>query len=529
MIIAPLRSRQHRTATRRNIRRSRPLLESLEGRQLLSSTPAQVYAALQQYQNQETSIIAENGTVNVGTFNPLLGSFAGLGGKSPLADLGGDGVNLGPIVKPPIVRPPIIYPTQTFIDALNVELTFYVTHSLGNFTVTANGTTVSAQPGATALSVQVGAASTVTYKVSSGSASYSGSFSIVRPPYMAVATIPIIPLAVVYDAPGSQNETERIQTSSQSATVNLNYTTNNSTTTPGTVPTSYGDLPEVESVWNAASKALSIIPGVSSLVSGGASLVSSLLGSVTTSNTIGTYDVTATTNGITYATTDTLIPTTHLGPGEGDVIEFITGAPFVMVGWNGQATTAELPGGEVQALSVSFLKQQLASLGTSNAPDPTTGLDRTTIQALLSLDPLATGGPNAPLDPNRFAYLGTYGINGAQWTHTFSVSLSTSQMNASTQTVENLETDQSGLLGFLGIGVTDNKTTQVTVTNTSSQTNSSSDTVSATVTLNAGADEYYTVQAFYDTAFGTVLLEEVPAQAAPPTLSALVTKPSIGL
>jgi hypothetical protein len=533
MFFELLRSRRRRTATRRNTRRSRPLPESLEGRQLLSSTPPQVYAALQQYQNQETSIIAENGTLNVGTFNPLFGSFAGLGGKSPFAGVAGDIINREPMLKPPLRFPIISYPTQTFIDALNVELTFHVTHSLGNFTVTANGTTVSAGPTANALTVQVGAASTVKYTVSSGSASYSGSFSIVRPPYMAVATIPIIPLAVVYDAPqgnsGGQNETELIQTSSRSTTVNLNYTTNNSTTTPGTVQTSYGDLPEVESVLNGASKVLSVIPGVPSLVSAGASLVSSLLGSVTTSNTIGNYDVTATTNGMTYSTTDAIIPTTHLGPGEGDVIEFITGAPFVMVGWNGQATTAELPGGEVQAMSVYFLKQRLASLGTSNTPDPVTGLDRTTIQALLSLDPLATGGPNAPLDPNRFAYLNTYGINGTQWTHTFSVSLSTSQMNASTQTVENLETDQSGLLGFLGIGVTDNKTTQVTVTNTSSQTNSSSDTVSATVTLNAGPDEYYQVQAYYDTVFGSVLLREVPAPPAPPAVRAPVTIPLIGL
>ena len=370
MIIERLRSRQHLTTPKRNTRRLRPLPESLEDRQLLSSTPAQIYAALQQYQNQEASIIAENGTINVGTFNPLLGSFAGLGGKSPFAGLGGGNISREPFLKPPIGPQVISYPTQTFIDALNVELTFYVTHSLGNFTVTANGTTVSAGPRASALTVEVGAASTVTYKVSSGSASYSGSFSIVRPPYMAVGTIPIIPLAVVYDAPQGDS-TELIQTGSKSTTVNLNYTTNNSTT----VPTTYGDLSEVESVWSDASKAVSLIPGVPSQVSGGASLLSSLFGSVTKSNTIGDYTVTATTSGMTYSTTDAIIPTTHLGPGEGDVIEFITDAPFVMVGVNGHATMAELPGGEVEALSVHFLKERLASLGTSNGPDQETGFD----------------------------------------------------------------------------------------------------------------------------------------------------------
>ena len=90
--------------------------------------------------------------------------------------------------------------------------------------------------------------------------------------------------------------------------------------------------------------------------------------------------MTATTNGFTYSTTDTIIPATHLGPGEGDVIEFITGARLVMVAVNGQATIAELPGGEVDALSVHYLKERLASLGTSNGTDPVTGFDRATIQ-----------------------------------------------------------------------------------------------------------------------------------------------------
>ena len=103
-------------------------------------------------------------------------------------------------------------------------------------------------------------------------------------------------------------------------------------------------------------------------------------------------------------------------------------------------------------------------------------------------------------------------------------------MNTSTQTVENLETDQSGLLGFLGIGVTDNKTTQVTVTNTSSQTNTSTNTVSAgQVTLNAGADEYYQVEAYYDTVFGSVLVREVTPPSPPPAVKAAVIQPLIGL
>jgi hypothetical protein len=528
MIIERLTSRRHTKATRRNTRRLRPLAESLEWRQLLTLTPNQTFAALEQLQNQQALLARANGTINVGTFNAQSGTFAGLGGKSLSEIIASANFNRLPMLKPPSPVPITYYPTETYIDAVNVGLVFQVIHRQGDFTVTANDKTVSAAPGENMLTVNVGTSSRVTYTVSSGGKAYSGSFTIVRPPYIGVATIPIVPLAVVYDAPQGDS-TVFTHMDSLSTTVSLQYSNSSSTTTPGT--SAYGDLTEVENVWNVASKALAFIPTVGGAVSSVVSAVSGVLfGSAQATTTDGSVNATETTNGVTYTTTDTITPTTHLGPGEGDVIEFMTDERIVAVGWNGQVTLTQLPGGgQVWAISVHGLKQILASLGTSNAVDRETGLDRASIQALLNLDPLATGGPNAPLNSSRFVSLGTFGINGAQWTHTFSDTFSTSEMNSSTRTVENMEIDQAGWLAFLGLGVTQTRTTAITVTNASSKTDSASHTVSATVTLNAGANEYDNYQFFYDTVFGSILIQEVPAPPPPPTVKTPVIKLPIEL
>src|SRR5262249_61885647 len=93
-------------------------------------------------------------------------------------------------------------PAQTSIKSVHVGLTFEVTiPRWGKFSVTANGTTVPAAPGQKQVTIEVGTPSHVDYTVSSSYQSYSGSFDIIRPPHLGVATIPVIPLAVVYDAP----------------------------------------------------------------------------------------------------------------------------------------------------------------------------------------------------------------------------------------------------------------------------------------------------------------------------------------
>ena len=383
------------------------------------------------------------------------------------------------------------------------------------------------------VTVEVGTASHFDYTVRSGVRSYSGSFDIIRPPHIGVATIPVIPLAVIYDAPqdnANLNTNQFTQTSSRSTTVSVEYSKDSSTTAPGDVPGGYGTLMSVENVVNGASQVLSKTPGVPDIIKQGASVVdslfSALFGTVQYSHTDQQTNATATTRGVTYTTSEAITPSTHLGPGEGDLIEFISNARFVTVGWNGQATTAKLYDDGPQLVSVHFLKERLASLGTSNGPDPLTGFDRTTIQALLGLDPLATGGPNASLDPNRYVHMTDYTINGATLQKTFSVSVSDALMTSSTHSVVNTQNDKSGWLSFLGIGVTDDNSSKVTLTNKNSNTSTSGQTVTATINLHAGAEEYYKVEIYYDAIFGSVLLREVPLLGGAGMLSGSANTPA---
>jgi hypothetical protein len=517
MSILTLCTTRRRPAARlNNRRRSRPLLESLEGRQLLTLSPDQVYTALQQFQLQQQALATVHGTVDVGTFNARNGFFTGLGGSIwEYDDPGGPGT--GPIMKP---RPPVVGqgpPGSTYLNSVNVGLTFEVINGgTGVFSVTVNGTTVSGAPGQKQVAIEVGQASHFDYTVSCGRRSYSGSFDIVRPPHIGVTTIPVIPIGVIYDAPqdaAHHNTTSLTQTNSRSTTVSVEYSRESSTTTPGTIPGGYGDLMSVENVLNGAAKALSNIPAVKQIADTVNNLFSNLFGSVQYSSTNTDLNAQSSTYGVTYTDSTTTTPTTHLGPGEGDLIEFIPSARLVTVGWNGQATTAKLYDdavGTPQTISVHLLKERLAALGTSNGPDPVTGFDRTTIQGLLSLDPLATGGPDAPLDPGRYIHVTDFALNGAQVQKTFTINVSSTQTYSQTHTVINTRNDKSGWLSFLGIGVTDDNSSKVTMTNKNSNTSGTSQTVTATINLYAGAEEYYKVQIYYDALFGSVLLREVP-------------------
>jgi hypothetical protein len=551
---------RRRAGTRpNNRRRARPLLEALEGRQLLTGPQASIsqdIQKLQDLQSAEAAIAVQHARLNVGTFNAATGFFTGLGGPGPddtsYFDLADPGGNEGPIMKPRHIYRPHESPTEAFINAVDVGLTFSVSNTNGGFSVTANNHTVSAGPGQNSLTVEVGTDSQVAYTVTAGNASYSGQFSIIRPPHIAVGTIPLIPLGVIYDVPQGQAGKNQIQlttTSGTTTTVSVSFSQENSSSTE--VPWDVGltVLSSVKTIADTSSKVLGnfkahlsssqgdqtsgnqgttggdqssggqgtqdvskLIGNIGNWVSDialGSSIISNLLGSTDTTKITGGTIEQDTSDSLTITTSGTYIPGTKMGPGNGDLIRYLQNAQMVGIGWNGQVTMAPLPGLQVRQQSVYFLKQRLKALGTSNAPDPVTGLDRTSILALLALDPLAGGGVNASLDSSRFVKLGNYGVNGGTDTETFTSSSTQSQTDTNTETTSTVQTDKAGWLGFLGIGVTDNNTTKTTVTNKTSTKQDSTRSVAATLTLVAGANEYYTVDVYYDTLFGTLLVRKV--------------------
>ena len=111
----------------------------------MTLTPDQIYTSLQQFQMQQQAFATVHGTVDVGTFDARTGVFTGLGGSVWVSDPGGD-PDRGPIYKPRPPHPGPGEPGVTYLNSVNVGLTFEVANAQqGGYSVTVNGTTVSAR------------------------------------------------------------------------------------------------------------------------------------------------------------------------------------------------------------------------------------------------------------------------------------------------------------------------------------------------------------------------------------------------
>lgn len=513
-----------------------------------AQTPDQIYQQLQGLQSVFSPPISPP-NITVDSYNISTGKWNGLGSaittqamdnyNDYLASRGELGPNGKPIHRTPVPKPTIVAGTA-YIYGGTASLTFTVANRQGAIKVTGNGQTVTSTTGSVTL--PVGSATTVNWKLENGANSCTGTTNIQRVPKvgLGLASVPIVPLAVVYDGPvdaNKQNTMTYSQSNTSGTTVQINFSRSSTTPGPAEVPGGYGTLMTfkgvLRSVGNIASGvdektpgvtliagALSIsAPELAAVIVGGGkvlSVVAGLLGSASATNTDTMTNATQTTRGVQYTTTNTYTLNQHLGPGDGDKIVFIRGAKLIVVVKGGVPTTAKLFDSGIQALTVFFLKQRLATLKqrlatlTSDTQgDAQTGLDKATITALLKLDPQAVNGVSAPLDPKRYKSMGTYGVNGGQDTYSFSCTLTRADSTAMTQTTVHAENYTSGMFASLGSGVTEDKSTQVTVSNMTTNTSNASTTQTITATFNAGPSEYYVVEAYYDNVFGTVLFRKL--------------------
>ena len=144
--------------------------------------------------------------------------------------------------------------------------------------------------------------------------------------------------------------------------------------------------------------------------------------------------------------------------------------------------------------------------------------DRETIQDLLKLDPFVSGGARPDLPSNRFAFVQTYtgsgtGVDGDEIF--FEYSLSASDSLAKTSYTIRTEYFRSGFLSFLGLGVTQDKSTKTTISHTSMAATNSSSSIATTGRFHAAPDQRYAVDAYHDRAFGTFcFVDALPTTAA---------------
>jgi hypothetical protein len=174
-----------------------------------------------------------------------------------------------------------------------------------------------------------------------------------------------------------------------------------------------------------------------------------------------------------------------------------------------------------------------ANYSTSYLQNPVaeTHLDSKTIQALLKLDPFVAGGPSADLSQSpRFAYIDTYNVQGPR-TQVTTYSLTTADMQQTVVSTLDVETDNAGFLGFVGIGVPQTQTIQSTVSQSSAVQTLATSAITTEVDFYAAPDEPpYEVDVYCDVVFGTFAFRksglELPKPGKQTPLAEVALEPS---
>lgn len=412
------------------------------------------------------------------------------------------------IVGFPVKHRQCIPPTVT-INAINAVLTFSVPNGV---TLTAAGRTVQSSNGQA--TVDVGNADVVDWRLQSGAHSYADKVIIARPAVagMGAFTIAALPISIIYEPPQNAAFTNSatIQFATESTVVDTISKSSGTTNTPtwagGEAALMVGQ--KMASITPQTSAAWPLISGVISALS--SQPVETFASQVNTDRTLS------------VRMTDHQVVTTaaHSGPGRGDLIAFYRNARVIWGMDAGKVTLTLLDHGGLSMFSIDHLRADLAALARGQAAR--SGLDAPTITSLIALDPLAQARPimdtilSVPnLPPRRFAKKNTLNVNAARFTQTFTHSISQSDKASKLQTTTTVTDSHGGWLTLLGIGSqTGGKmTTQISLG--SSRTTSDTQTKSASYSLEAGPNEAYTVEVYYDNIFGTFLMRAPSASIGP--------------
>jgi len=500
---------------------ARDTIPNQEGCILATSTPAPSTSPLDQLYNaikaQELQfpIPQASVTVNVGSFDAKTGEFHYLVPTYTQVE----------IVTPPSGKGPPARITRTggevnLFNALDLKLGFDVIDQQGLFTASIEGI-AQASSATNRIVLDAGPAATgVHFVVSCGGKEFVSALplKIVRPVAGAgVFTVPALPLTIIYAPPVDQQK-KNVASWTESAltgnTTTFTFSQQDSTTQPATP--SFQGTSQLETGAKDLVTALSV---AASLVSPtgdaakGIKIASALLGTLATlfgTSTATQTDASTTTNqnALTLTLLQTDIVSTSAnsgGPGSGDVVCFLKNVRVAWLANGGPAQLAVLGWDSFATVTTAFLQSQGSQ----------TGLDSATIAALLALDPFVAGGPEANLPPSRFVQLPGFELAGNAQTHTVTYTVTQTDTEQTVQSTTNSESDTAGLLGFLGIGVTSNQTTQTTVSQTSASQATQTQTLTRQVVLNAAATEIYGVDVFCDVVFGTFAFRQAVLSPAP--------------
>jgi hypothetical protein len=497
---------------------------------VFAETPEQTYKKVKEIEGL-VKFPSIYGKKKVGALDAVTGKFtyASPEYKSFHLDFGGGDPDEKPYNKP---QKPENHDGELAINAVDVGLVFEVVNRTGDFSVTAGGKTVTAPANANSITIDIGRVGKVTWKVQSGGKSHTDKLQILRPPIIGAGafTVPAVPVAVLYEPPMDKkklNQATYAKTKVIGTTTKMGYGFESSKTTPANISQFIGAM-------NFKSEAAKYGGAISKIPNGYTQAIGKILeflaagmGSASASLQTGTSVTSEEALILSTGQTSQFGTGAKLGPGLGDRIIYLKNARLAWLGGNNGVRIGLLSYEKLDTMIVKILKEdwdylvlnnfQLGGSAKTNGNGPKlgpkTGLDASTLLALLKLDPMAHKGPTAQLDEKRYAYVDTFGVNGADDIHSFWYSVTTSDLQATTSFSVKTEEYSSGFLSFLGLGVTETKKLMTKFSMGSSKEMSSSQKEEVAAHFHADADEFYSVAVYYDRIFRTFAFQPVPSGA----------------
>jgi len=444
-------------------------------------------------------------TVTVGTFDAATGKFVyavptyqeefenPLPGKPPKVSTGGK-INA--------------------IGAIEVILRFKVKNRTAPVTLSIPGLPA-VQSATDSVSVSIGLAELLKFTISSGARKFTSELPLEITRFVGgagVFEVPAFPLAIIYAPPQDQsqkNVSRWTVTKSTGNTSSLSISDSKTTSRPVTpdfdnvnlIATEMKVVAQALDLLNEAfeDKAVKIISKSLNIIAGG-------LGSSSATDTEGLsinsdHSVTL---SISKEQTIATNPASG-GPGSGDLIHYLKNVKLVWFSTSvGQVRVAIIGHDGLGVTSVGFLKN-----------GGQTDLDTDTVAEFLKLDPFVAGGPSATLPPERFVYLDTIDLNGGEINLTECHSVTETESKETITSRSHIQKNEPGFLKFLGLGVTDEESTETVIKHSSAVKSEEAKKICNSIDLFARPDERYSVEVYCDVIFGTFAYRQVLAVPKP--------------
>jgi hypothetical protein len=494
------------------------------GRPAEAKTGLEMYDHVKKLEDQ-IPMPTPHGTGVMGTYDPVTRKFSGLVTTETIEyDPTGES---GP--KKPIKTKDI---PAIRVNGVTVGLVFKVKNPTKPFNVRCLGHIAYSKPGEDQVVLNVGKQELVNWTLTYGEAKYTDRVEVVRPPIIGAGafTIPAIPIAFVYEPPQDKNKRNTAsysQMKSVGTTVRMGFSEEKSTTT-ATQATHFQGAMAAKSALNKIGDVCEKIPNPYVQAAGAViKLIAGGLGDTSANETKGTKVTTDKALQLSTSQTDIYQTGAHEGPGRGDRILYLTKPRLMWVasGAPGGLGVTLLGHEGISSVTVGFLQDNVKGIA---------GLNEKTIRAMLKLNPFMRWNSSANprlairgkggigpadlsdtpslnigditkivLDEERFRFVEHYEINGGQNTHIFHTEIQQSDLKANADFTTNIEDYRKGWLSFIGLGVTEDTTYKTTVSHSASQEINQGSAVECRVELFAAADEFYGMDAYYDSVFGT--------------------------